>query len=126
MLLHYLEKQERYETAAVITLTEREAERAFVWLSSRLKDKKADGARLTLLDKNSSRFCRGLTVTTFYLAKGIEFDQVFALRKENSSGPWNGRQTISAPPGPCMNCMYTVIRKKILDNPPGGWYDLFS
>lgn len=86
VLLHYLEKQERYETAAVITLTEREAERAFVWLSSRLKDKKADGARLTLLDKNSSRFCRGLTVTTFYLAKGIEFDQVFALRKENSSG----------------------------------------
>ncbi len=85
-LLHYLEKQERYETAAVITLTEREAERAFVWLSSRLKDKKADGARLTLLDKNSSRFCRGLTVTTFYLAKGIEFDQVFALRKENSPG----------------------------------------
>lgn len=86
VLLHYLEKQERYETAAVITLTEREAERAFVWLSSRLKDKKADGARLTLLDKNSSRFCRGLTVTTFYLAKGIEFDQVFALRKENSPG----------------------------------------
>ena len=86
VLLHYLEKQERYETAAVITLTEREAERAFVWLSSRLKDKKADGARLTLLDKNSSRFCRGLTVPTFYLAKGIEFDQVFALRKENSSG----------------------------------------
>ena len=86
VLLHYLEKQERYETAAVITLTEREAERAFVWLSSRLKDKKADGARLTLLDKNSSRFCSGLTVTTFYLAKGIEFDQVFALRKENSPG----------------------------------------
>ena len=91
-----------------------------------LKDKKADGARLTLLDKNSSRFCRGLTVTTFYLSKESSLIRFSRFEKKIRLGPWNGRQTISAPPGPCMNCMYTVIRKKILDNPPGGWYDLFS
>ena len=37
------------------------------------------------MDRDSSAFKRGLTVTTFYLAKGLEFDQVFTIRgtKEN-------------------------------------------
>ena len=35
--------------------------------------------RLSYLDRNSTSFKKGLTVTTFYLAKGLEFDQVFAV-----------------------------------------------
>ena len=31
------------------------------------------------MDRDSTAFRRGLTVTTFYLAKGLEFDQVFFL-----------------------------------------------
>lgn len=67
-----------YETAAVLTMTEDEAKE----ISSLLKSQGVDHA---YLDRDSSTFSRGLTVTTFYLAKGLEFDQVFALSgtKEN-------------------------------------------
>ena len=35
---------------------------------------------MSYVDRNSSAFRKGLTVTTFYLAKGLEFDQVFAIQ----------------------------------------------
>lgn len=46
---------------------------------------KLRGINVSYVDRNSSAFKKGLTVTTFYLAKVLEFDQVFALRgaKEN-------------------------------------------
>ena len=46
---------------------------------------KKRGVDAAYVDRDSSAFKRGLTVTTFYLAKGLEFDQVFTLRgrKEN-------------------------------------------
>ena len=47
-----------------------------------LKDKISN---LSYLDRNSSSFQRGLVVTTFYLAKGLEFDQVFAITKNEDS-----------------------------------------
>mgnify|MGYP000011291089 FL=1 len=67
-----------FETAALITTTEEEA-----FDLSRLL--KLRGINISYVDRNSSAFKKGLTVTTFYLAKGLEFDQVFALRgaKEN-------------------------------------------
>lgn len=70
--------EDEYETAALITMTEEEASEAFVYLKGRIPD-------ISYLDKNSSSFKKGLTVTTFYLAKGLEFDQVFVLcRKEKT------------------------------------------
>ena len=47
-----------------------------------LKNRGVDAA---YVDRDSSAFKRGLTVTTFYLAKGLEFDQVFTIqsREEN-------------------------------------------
>ena len=67
-----------FETAALITTTEEEA-----FDLSRLL--KLRGINVSYVDRNSSAFKKGLKVTTFYLAKGMEFDQVFALRgaKEN-------------------------------------------
>lgn len=62
-----------YETAAVITMTEEEAYDIYRLLEKR-------GVSAFYVDRNSSAFKKGLTVTTFYLAKGLEFDQVFALR----------------------------------------------
>lgn len=71
-------EEDAYETAALITMTEAEASQAFAYLKERIPD-------ISYLDKNSSSFKKGLTVTTFYLAKGLEFDQVFALcRKEKT------------------------------------------
>ena len=37
------------------------------------------GREAAYIDRDSSTFRKGLTVTTFYLAKGLEFDQVFAV-----------------------------------------------
>ncbi len=62
-----------YETAALITMTEEDAYDIYRLLKNR-------GAEASYVDRNSSAFKKGLTVTTFYLAKGLEFDQVFELR----------------------------------------------
>lgn len=63
----------KFETAAVITMTEEEAFDLYRML-------KKQGVDASYIDRNSSAFKKGLTVTTFYLAKGLEFDQVFAIR----------------------------------------------
>ena len=68
--------EENFETAAVITMTDEEAED----LSRLLRNR---GLPVHYIDRNSSAFKKGVTVTTFYLAKGLEFDQVFGIfRKE--------------------------------------------
>lgn len=72
---------ERFETAAVILRTERDALRARDFLEKRW------GKRVSYLDRNSSAFEKGITVTTFYLAKGLEFECVFSVfpREETES-----------------------------------------
>ena len=69
---------EGYETAAVLTMTEGEAIAIYRLLKNR-------GIEASYVDRDSSLFKKGLTVTTFYLAKGLEFDQVFEIQgdKEN-------------------------------------------
>lgn len=64
---------EGYETGAVITMTEDEAYDIYRLLKNR-------GVDAAYVDRDSSAFKRGLTVTTFYLAKGLEFDQVFTIK----------------------------------------------
>lgn len=90
-----------YETAAVLTMTEAEAKECFAYLAQRVKDgartakdgsdagvdirAAKDGSdagektQVTYIDRDSSAFCKGITVTTYYQAKGLEFDQVFIL-----------------------------------------------
>ena len=69
-----------FETAAVILRTEEEAALAAEYLKKLLDASGFDTeGKFTCLDRDSSAFCRGLTVTTFYLAKGLEFDQVFSV-----------------------------------------------
>ena len=43
--------------------------------------------RFSVVDRDSTHFKKGLTVTTFYLAKGLEFDQVFALYTTQDNTP---------------------------------------
>lgn len=72
------EENRLFETAAVICNSMEEAVQMFTELKTRLDDAGIDTKKyLTLLDKNSEEFKAGLVVTTFYMAKGLEFDQVF-------------------------------------------------
>ena len=83
-------KQHRsdYETEALILFTEREAEHAFIYIEDKLKIGDPEGEyQLTYMNRDSQNFKKGLTVTTFYLAKGLEFDQIFGVfRAEEISG----------------------------------------
>lgn len=67
-----------YETAALLAMTEEEACDLYRLLTVRFKEE--DGRKkipIHYIDRNSTAFEKGLTVTTYYLAKGLEFDQVF-------------------------------------------------
>lgn len=65
-------REGEYETAALITMTQKEAE--FLYEMT-----KKYGIDAAYIDRNSERFQKGLIVTTYYLAKGLEFDQVFGV-----------------------------------------------
>ena len=69
--------EEGFETAAVITMTEWEAKVLY-------RKFQEAGMEVSYIDRDSTSFKKGLTVTTFYMAKGLEFDQVFGV-----SNMWN-------------------------------------
>ena len=79
---------EQFETAAVILETEEEAILAAACLKELLELRGFDTKEhFTYLDRNSLAFRRGITVTTFYLAKGLEFDQVFSVFPQEDETP---------------------------------------
>lgn len=61
-------ENEEFETTAVLTKTKAEAQRVYASLKDRLP--------VTYLTSDSSRMEKGIVITTFYLAKGLEFDSV--------------------------------------------------
>ncbi|MGN0159803.1 MAG: HelD family protein [Lachnospiraceae bacterium] len=78
----------RYETFAVITMTEEEAKYAAEQLTDRLNRRGMEGNKmLHYIERNSREFHKGITVTTFYLAKGLEFDQVHGLYEGGNMKP---------------------------------------
>ena len=80
----WLNRREEFETEALIFLTEREAEHAFLYIEKRLKEIAPEAEnQLCYINRDSQSFKKGLTVTTFYLAKGLEFDQVFGIFEED-------------------------------------------
>ena len=68
-----------FETAAILTMTEEEAKSAYKYFKQYRDD-------VHYIDRDSCAFKKGITVTTYYLAKGLEFDKVFIFggEKENS------------------------------------------
>jgi Superfamily I DNA and RNA helicases len=68
-----------YETAALLTMTEEEAYDIYRLIKERVRER---GISIHYIDRDSTAFDRGLTVTTYYLAKGLEFDQVFTVFPE--------------------------------------------
>ena len=78
----WLNRREEFETEALIFLTEKEAEHAYLYIEKRLKEIAPEAEnQLCYMNRDSQSFKKGLTVTTFYLAKGLEFDQVFGIFK---------------------------------------------
>ena len=73
-----IQGEDSFETAAVLTMTEDEAHDIWQLLKNR-------GTKVSYIDRDSTSFSPGLTVTTFYLAKGLEFDQVFTVYRENGN-----------------------------------------
>lgn len=72
--------EEKYETIAIITMTEKEALEFYQMLQER-------DIQASYLDRDSMYFQKGVTVTTFYMAKGLEFDCVFGI-----SSKWTGEK----------------------------------
>lgn len=80
---------EAFETAAVLTMSEEDAKKAYRYL----KEKRED---VYFMNRDSSEFKKGITVTTYYMAKGLEFDQVFVFG-DNTENPFHKQfQYISA------------------------------
>lgn len=81
----------KYETMAVLTMTEQEAADCFAMLKELEQE-----IPVSYIDRDSSVFEKGLTVTTFYQAKGLEFDQVFVIGGEETNPFYSQFQYISA------------------------------
>lgn len=79
-------QKDQFETAAVLATTEKEAKKIHKLLEKRMKET-GTHAQLSYIDRDSSSFKNGITVTTFYLAKGLEFDQVFTIYGQNKNEP---------------------------------------
>lgn len=62
------EQNSTYETTAILTTTEEQAERLYIALKDKLQ--------VNMLSPDSNKMEKGIIITTFYLAKGLEFDSV--------------------------------------------------
>ena len=82
-------REEEYETAAILTMTEKEAEHIYEIMHKL-------GAEAHYINRDSAQFKKGLTVTTYYLAKGLEFDQVFIVGGDRNNKMYQGYQYICA------------------------------
>ena len=80
---------DKFETAAILTMTEAQAKDAYKYLKQHRKD-------VFYIDRDSSEFRKGITITTYYLAKGLEFDQVFILGCEKGNPFYSQFKYISA------------------------------
>ena len=80
--------EEHPETGAVIFFTEAQAKAAAAYLKEK-NEALPEGERVAVsyLDRNSGKFEKGLTVTTFYLAKGLEFDRVYGIFSAEEDSP---------------------------------------
>lgn len=96
--------EDEYETAAIITMTEAEAFTLYQMLKARDEE-------VHYIDRNSSAFKKGLTVTTFYLAKGLEFDQVFGVFRDIKNPMQNQAKYICATRALHELYMYQVTKQ---------------
>lgn len=75
-----------FDTFAVLSLSEEEAYRFYKRLCEYLPGDKLSH-RLSYVDRDSKEFKKGVIVTTYYLAKGLEFDRVYCMCDKNMESP---------------------------------------
>lgn len=80
---------EGYETVAILTMTEAKANEVYMALRNVRED-------VSYINRDSSLFKKGITVTTYYLAKGLEFDQVFIFGGDCKNAFYKQYKYISA------------------------------
>lgn len=68
------------ETVGILCMTEQDAQAVYDSIKDLLTN-------VSYLDKNSRKFHAGIVVTTFYLAKGLEFDCVHVMSKKEYDTP---------------------------------------
>ena len=78
-----------FETAAVLVMTEKEAQNACACLKEIRED-------VSCIDRNTDSFRRGITVAPYYMAKGLEFDQVFIIGGDEKHPMFRNFRYISA------------------------------
>lgn len=83
------EEKGEYETAAVLVMTERDAQNVFAYLKERREN-------VTHIHRDTESFKRGLTVAAYYMAKGLEFDQVFIIGGDKNHRMFRNFRYISA------------------------------
>lgn len=69
-----------FETIGILCMTEQDSREIYEKAEGYLKE-------VCYLNKNSRKFSSGVVVTTFYLAKGLEFDSVHVVTKEDYDTP---------------------------------------
>ena len=79
----------QYETAALLFMTQHEAYKAYEYFKRLRID-------VCYINRDSQSFERGLTVTAYYMAKGLEFDQVFIMGGSKENGMFKNFRYISA------------------------------
>lgn len=89
ILSHVNLGQEGFETAAILTMTAEQAKTVYKYIKKQRDD-------VFYVDRDSSVFKKGITVTTYYLAKGLEFDQVFIFGGEEENAFFKQFRYISA------------------------------
>lgn len=82
------ENLDRFDTFAVITMSEKDAAMTYKKLKKILEESGVDTMKkLSYINRDSKEFKRGIVVTTFYLAKGLEFDQVHCIYEGKPATP---------------------------------------
>lgn len=77
-----------YETIGVLCMTKQDALEMEKEIKQLVKQRVGKGEfAVHYLDKNSRNFHSGVVVTSFYLAKGLEFDSVYAVTKDGYQTP---------------------------------------
>lgn len=80
MLNVYLASKDKYDTFAILTMSEADANKIYMSMKKLLNANGIDSdKKMYYLDRDSKEFKKGIVVTTFYLAKGLEFDQVYSI-----------------------------------------------
>lgn len=114
------EGAEDYETTAVLAMTEREAYDAYQYLNRRLQaagGKDSAACSVVYVDRDSSKFEKGVSVTTFYLAKGLEFDRVFVLCRQETQPIFRQAEYICA-----TRALHELSMYRLTPGRTGDWH----